>query len=159
ASVCLLQYFLHAYRLAGSRKQTEQFREELAGLEDELTTVQKDRTITRLENHILREFVAETECDKALGLVLRRFVTNPKDGFSAFLQYREPAFKVKQSRGLSDASADAMKVDLPLLDRLHEGKAIALEGNALAESQILASLSSVDRQKARQLFLLGVTSG
>lgn len=159
ASICLFQYLLHAYRLSISREQSDKYRREMEGLEDELTSVQKDRTLTRLENHILREFVTETECDKALGLVLRRFVADAKGGFSAYVQLASGTPSVEQSRGLSEESIRGIRLDAGLIDHLRGGKGIVLEGNALLGSPLYGSLSTSDRQKARQVFLFGVGDG
>ena len=54
ALVCMLQYVLHLYRMAHIKEQSENMRQELRGLEGELNSAHKDRTLTHLENHILR---------------------------------------------------------------------------------------------------------
>lgn len=156
AVICLFQYVVHLHRLSKERKQTAQFRAEINGMESALTQVQKDRTVTRYENQILREFVSQTECDKAMSLLLRRFVPNPEEGFAAFLQLENNAVVVAQSRGLTTLSCERMQIDPKLLSRLQETESVVLEGNALADSLIWSKISAKDRQKVHQIFLLPV---
>src|SRR5204863_4803276 len=86
AVICLLQYCSHLYRLARQRKEAELRRQEMAGMESALNIMHKDRALARYENQILREFVSQTECDKAMMLLLRRYVPNTDEGLGAFLQ-------------------------------------------------------------------------
>ena len=50
-----------------------------------MRTVSRDRTLTSLENQILRDFARELDLDRVLDQLLRRFVTEIKDGFAAYV--------------------------------------------------------------------------
>jgi len=110
ALVCVLQYILHLYRLSNIKEESDRIRSEMRGLEGELHVVQKDRMLTHLENHILREFVSQTEPDRALDLLLRRFVPSKYDGFGIFLIYESGVPHVLHQRGLSASSLDSLEI-------------------------------------------------
>lgn len=156
AVICLLQYAAHLYRLARERRAAEQRQQELVGMENALNLMQKDRTLARYENQILREFVSQTECDKAMGLLLRRFVPDTDNGFGAFLQLCEGQVLIDQSRGLSQPSCDRLNIDPALVERLRQQPTVVLEGAALQHSALYARLAKEDRGKVRQLYLLAL---
>lgn len=154
--ICFLQYFAYLYRMTQSRKETDRYRHEVAGLETTLVSVQKDRTLTKYENQILREFVSQTECDKALGLLLRRFVPNTDQGFVALIQFQSEGAAITHSRGLSCASCTRLTIDEPLQEQLAQQKSVVLEGAALQRTGLWASLVGKDRAKVREFFLFAV---
>ena len=154
--ICLLQYFAYLHRVSVSRREAARFRDEMTGMEATLATVQKDRTLTRYENQILREFVSQTECDKALGLLLRRFIPNTDHGFAAFIQYQADGVAVSHSRGLSEGACARLQIDEPLQERLTHCNSIVLETADLQRSAVWASLGTKERAKVTQLYLLGV---
>jgi diguanylate cyclase (GGDEF)-like protein len=157
-SICALQYFLyllHTSRLSQAIEQSAAYRQRVQGLEVELNSTQKENALSRLENTILREFVSETECSRALGLLLRRFVPDTSDGFAAYMRL-SPRVQVSQSRGLSDASCQSIELDGEILAELQACQTVALSGHPLMQTRVLASLAPADRRKVRQLFLIGV---
>jgi diguanylate cyclase (GGDEF)-like protein len=156
ALICLLQYVLYVYRLTQERKRNQEYRSEMDGLEVELEGVQKDRTLSRLENHILREFVSETELSKALELLLLRYTPNRDDGLGAFVEIQDHNQVVVHSRGLADESLSKLQVDSALLDMLSVERLLMLEGSQLKESRILDGLSLIDRGKVQRLFLVAI---
>jgi len=87
--ICVLQYMLHIYQLSAASLETEWCLREVEDLKGDLRHVQKDNTLSRLENSILREFVSQTEIEKALDFLIRRFVPAPEDGFGAYLLREE----------------------------------------------------------------------
>lgn len=157
ALVCLLQYLAHMYRLRQSRCQEQHYQNELHGLEEALNQIHKDRALTRIENQILRDFVGQTECEKAMGLLLRRFIPNPDEGFAAFLRFDDRGvLGIVKSRGLSTASIDRLTIDQALLARLKRHETVILEDLALRDTQLLSRLTQQDRAKVRQMYLLSV---
>lgn len=159
AVICALQYFAHLYRLSQTREEARRFRDEVSDLSDTLNTVQRDRNLTRYENQILREFMCQTECDKAVGLLLRRFIPNTDQGFAAFLQYSDQGLQIAHSRGLSQPSCARLQIDATFQAELKKERSIVLEGAALQRSALWASLFSKDRPKVRQFYLLSVGDG
>jgi len=156
ALVCLLQYVLYVYRLTLERKRNQEYRSEMDGLEVELEGVQKDRTLSRLENHILREFVSETDLPKALELLLLRYTPNRDEGFGVFVEIEDHKQVVVHSRGLADESLSKLQVDSALLEMLAVQRLLMLEGSKLQESGILEDLSLIDRGKVQRLFLVAI---
>ena len=159
AMVCLLQYLVHLYLMSRTRRQYAHYRDERDGLKGDLVTVQKDRMIAVLENTILREFVAQTEFDRSLDVLLRRYVPNPNEAFAAFLQRESGEYVLLRGRGMSDETCRSVQLDAALVRRVLHDRTVALEGAELAASSIASSLSNDDRGKARQLYLVAVGEG
>lgn len=160
ALVCLVQYGFHVHRQSQMRRDSDRLRREREGLEGELKVVEKDRMVSRLENHILREFVAETEIDKALGLLLHHFVPSSDQGFAAFVKSSDDAQHpdiVTRSRGLSTTSQNSLRIDRWLRERVIKEGLVVLHGNEWRESEICKHLSRTDRDKASRLFVASVT--
>src|SRR3990172_6669305 len=118
ALICVLQYAAYVHRRAKLRRQNELLRSQMDGLETELVDVQKDRSLARLENQILREFVSETEVNRALGLLLKRFVPNTSEGFGALVRLGTSSMLVEQYRGLEAESQAELRIDAAVLNRL-----------------------------------------
>ena len=158
ALICLLQYAHYLHRMSNARKQSEQYRREAQELKMNLRVAQQDQLLTRLENELLREFVSQRNIQKALDVLLRRFLPDPNAGFCLFIQLRAWAAVIKQTRGLSAQSRRNFRIDDELLKRLESDRVIALdvEDATLFQSRLFASLSPVDRQKFRKLFLIAV---
>lgn len=158
ATICLLQYLSHLRRISHVRRENSRLHNELEGLETELTDVQKDRTLAQLENNILREFVAQTEVEKSLELILRRYILNPREGFAAFIQCDGDACRVTRSRGLSEESLTSVTFEQSLWPRLNRERLIVLRDAELHQSR-LSDLSPEDRRKARILYVVAVGDG
>ncbi len=156
ALVCLLQYVVYLYRMGQAKRQYGQFRDELEGLESELTNVQKDRAVAVLENSILRDFVSQTELDKSLDLLLRRYVPNPREGFAVFLQRDGERFTVLRSRGLSEESELRLSADDSVCRKAAKERLHVVDGAALTDSGLVSLLSNEDRGKARQVYLVAI---
>lgn len=159
AVVCLVQYAYASFRQRQYRDQVAHLRNEADALESELKTLNRDQSVTKFENQILREILSQTEFTKALDHLLRRFVPNPADSFAIFLQLDQEPDWPRQSRGLSEESCRNLQLDETLIDALRTEKALALENLALQRSRLFASLSPAERKKIRQLFLVGVGEG
>lgn len=165
AMICLLQYLAHVHRInrvrremAGVKAEHELVRYELAGVADELQDMKRDRTVTRFEAQVLREFVAQEDGDKALRMFLRRFVPNPAEGFAAFLRHEDGRLCVAQSHGLLDDGTATMAIDKRLLPRLLRGEAISLNQHEVRFSGMWESFSPGDRRKIQRLHLVGTGS-
>lgn len=129
ALVCLLQYMLYVFRLTEMKKQRQQDRELMEGLEGNLQEAERDRTLSRLENSILREFVSETDLDRALEMLLRRFLPDAAADCGAFLQILEDGTQqLLRSRGLTHDEANRLQLDDDLLERLQREHVVALSG-------------------------------
>lgn len=165
ATICLLQYCAHVHRvnrirleIADTRLHHDDVRRELKGVANELSDVKCDRTITRFEVQVLREFVAQQDCDKAVRVFMRRFVPNPDEGFAAFLQHKEGRLVIAQSHGLLARPDATVAIESDLLSRLAQGEAITLTRHAARHSRMWESLSPPDRKKIQQLHLFGIRS-
>lgn len=159
AIVCLLQYFYTMSRHRRYQQDLERFRREAEQRESELRVLNRDQSVTRLENQILREILGQAEFSKALDHLLRRLVPDPTEGFAAFLELGPDQDRPRQSRGLSDESCRNLRLDDSLVELLRLEKTVALENLVLQRSRLFAGLSPGDRKKVRQLFLVGVGEG
>lgn len=157
ALVCLIQYVLHYHQSLQARRDRELYEHEMQGLAGELEDVHRERLLTNLENHLLREFVSQTEIAKAVDLLLRSYAPNPDRDFTALIRYRDEAAMVYRSRGLSDESQESMKFQAgPFRDMLPPGKVVCVERPQLAKNAVFRVLATIDQNKAQRLFLMTI---
>ncbi len=170
--ICLLQYVGYLWGFNHSRRQERRFQEELEGLECELSLAQKDRSLARYENVILREFLTQEDSERALGLVLRRFIVNPESGFAAFYirsetreggTHRDPAnqsgtgdLALVTSRGLSQKSLAQLQIDPALRNLAYVQGYVRLETAAIQKTDFWNRLAPGDRMKVRTLFFIAL---
>lgn len=156
ALVVLLQY-VHALTVRRRTVQTAgQFRRDVEGLSLEVLQLSRDRGLQKLENQILREVMALSDCQKAMGHLLRRFVVNPEDAFGCFMPLDPATDMPYQSRGLSTDSLKNLSLDAATLQQLREHGAIVWETPTTNSCPLYVQLCHNDRRKARQMFLVGV---
>ncbi len=156
AAICGFQYLVHIHRRGVLEREQARLQSEMATLEGELGEVQRDRTLTRLENQILHEFVSETELNRVLGLLLKRFVPNPNEGFGSLVTFGSRSILVEQSRGLSDESRGKLRIDAALQQRVADARAVVLESSEIAQSGVLREIAHKDRGKVDRLFLVAI---
>lgn len=159
ATVCLLQYLYSMARHKKYQLEMDRFRRETEDLESELKVLNRDQTVARLENQILREILGQTEFSKALDHLLRRLVPIATDGFAAFVELGQEQNGPRQSRGLTEDSCRNLRLDDSLIESLKLQKTVALENLVLQRSRLFACLSPADRRKVRQIFVVGVGEG
>ncbi len=163
--ICLLQYFVHVHRmtLAGqlleaARAQKDLITTELDQIASEMTELKRDRTASRFESQVLRDFVSQSDGDKAMRAFLRRFVPNPDEGFAAFLRHEQGRLAISQGFGLFDSASTILDLEGSMLSRLIAGEALSLNRQDVRDSRIWDSLSPRDRNKFEQLHLFGMGS-
>ena len=163
--ICLLQYVVHVHRMAlagrllqATREQKDLISVELDHIANELAELKRDRTASRFESNVLRDFVAQSDCDKAMRAFLKRFVPNPDEGFAAFLRHDQGRLAISQSHGLFDSAACVLDLESGLLSRLVRGDTLSLTRQEVRDSRIWDSLSPRDRNKLEQLHLFGIGS-
>jgi diguanylate cyclase (GGDEF)-like protein len=164
ALICLLQYLAHVHRLnrvrreiADVRTEHDELRRELHGVSNELTEARRERTISRFEAQVLREFVLEQDCDKAVRVFVRRFVPDPENGFAAFFSRREDGrMTASHSHGMQVRFADNLDLESDLLSRLPPGGMLTLSREETRRSRMWQSLSPPDRSKIKELHLFGI---
>jgi len=159
AAVCALQYIYSMSRHRNHRDEMDRFRRQTEGLETELKSLNRDQTVTRLENQILREILGQTEFVKALDHLLRRLVPNAAEGFAAFVEIDPQQGGPRQARGLTEESCRNLILDDSVVEALRLQKTVALENLGLQRSRLFACLSPADRKKAKQVFVVGVGEG
>jgi diguanylate cyclase (GGDEF)-like protein len=159
AAICLLQYVAHIYGLSASHRDRKHFRQQIDGLESQLSTMQRERQLGRFENQMLREFVSQADSQRAISLVLRRLVPNADEGFACFMRCEADALFTDQTRGLTRESQPDRMIDAELLRRSRAEKVLQLDLAAVRKSSVWEALSGFDRAKVRQLFLMAVENG
>ncbi|MDA0833668.1 MAG: GGDEF domain-containing protein [Planctomycetota bacterium] len=156
AGVCFIHYCWHVLRLQRFRREKQLVEMELNSLASEFNEVQSDRTLVRLENHILREIISLGESDHAITVLLRRFITNPNDAFGFIVEKKDANAIVKSHRGLQSEPQKDFPVENQWWHRLKLERVIALEGQSMLDSVWATSLSVADRRRARELFLIAI---
>lgn len=158
AVICLLQYVLHMHRMNLARRERDQCHRDMSGVTIELNAARRDRSLTTHENQVLREFLSESDCGKAVKGLLRRFAPNFDEGCAACLRSRPSGWTIEHSVGLSSTSAEGVEVDPVFHSRLLRGEPVVLTGELLRSSRLWGSLPHSARVKIRELYLFGVGS-
>ncbi|MBW3540236.1 MAG: GGDEF domain-containing protein [Planctomycetes bacterium] len=156
AAVCLVQYLLTVRRGMVLRREREQHVRNVMGLEEQLAEAERDRSLTRIENSILKEFVSQTDLDTAIGVLLRRFVPDEDGGLGAFLQSNGGRLELRAARGLSAKSRESFTVAADDCSRALRERVVVCERKALEGNLTWQSLSGEDRPKVLTLFLMAV---
>jgi diguanylate cyclase (GGDEF)-like protein len=156
AFVCLLQYAVYSLKMTAVRKENEQYQRNISEVEEELNDVQSDRAITLIENHILREFVSQSEFDQAIELLLKRYVPSLRDGFGLYLNLVDGQFILRESRGITKNSQGIYEIDDRVLKQLRNENILILRGEKLRESKIYTCLHEQDKPRVQKLCLMAV---
>ncbi len=152
AAICMLQYVAHVYGLSASRRDKKHFRQQIDGLESQLSTMQRERQLGRFENQMLREFVSQADSQRAISLVLRRLVPNADDGFACFLRCDAERLFTDQARGLTRESQPDRMIDADLLRRIRAEKVLQLDLPAVRKSPVWEALSGFDGRRCGNCF-------
>ena len=156
ACVCLLQYAVYSLKMSAVRKENEEFQRNISAVEEELNDVQSDRAMTLIENHILREFVTQSEFDQTIELLLKRYVPSLREGFGIYLNQVDGEFKLRESRGITKNKKAVYEFDEELLHQLCSENVLILRGKKLRESRIYSCLHEQDRARVQRLCLMAV---
>ncbi len=158
AAICLIQYLYHVYCQVMARRRHRKDVEEIEGLVEELRVTDKDRMVTRLENHIIREFIAQIDIKKAIGVLLRNFVPNAANGFGVFVRIEGDRQTVLASRGLSEHSVKGFTVSEKFCRQVAIRNVIQLGAKQIEGSGILHHLTRLENEKVKTLYLSGLVS-
>jgi len=154
--ICALQYLYHLYRSHRATELKEQLCRQIDHARTDLRTVSRDRTLTSLENQILREFTGELDLDRTLDQLIRRLVDEMKDGFAAYVPRGALQGDVTLSRGLSEQSRTSLIIDAPFLERVRKEGVTVLPKVEIYGSRLYENLSAGDRSRFERLFLTGI---
>lgn len=154
AIVCLLQYSYSLYRITRIRKLAAKFQQEVNHLSVEMLQLERERMVHRLENQILREVLIQTECRKALQVLLKRFVPNPDDAFAAFILFDAINDPIVHARGLHGDSIEALVIPDQVREQLRQHDVVLWEVPTPATCPIVDALHASDRRKVRYLAVL-----
>ncbi len=165
ASICLLQYLAHVHRvnrirreIDDARKLHDEVRRELHGVSSELSDARRERTINRFEAQVLREFVSQVDCDKAVQGFLRRILPSPNEGFAAFLRQDNGRMPVYQTYGMQGGPAANLDFESEILARTARDGALVLSRQEARGSRVWDSLAPFDRNRVQQLYVFRVGS-
>jgi len=153
--ICALQYMFYLYSTNRSRELKDRLCRQIDDVQKDLRSVSRDRTLTSLENQILREFTGELDLDRTLEQLIIRLVDGG-DGFAAYVPLALADNSIRHSRGLSEQSRTALVVDGELLKRVASEGVAAFRRSDLAGTRLCESLSPADRQRFDRLFIAGI---
>ena len=156
ALVVLLQYFHSLSQRSNTQVTSRKFKKDVEGLSQELLQLSRERGLQRLENQILREVLTYSDCQKAIGHLLRRFIVNPDDSFGLFMPLDPASEMPHQSRGLSEESIANLKLEHAVIQQLREHGAVVWETPTIANCPLYCMLAPADRRKARRLYVIGI---
>jgi hypothetical protein len=118
ALVCLLQYVYSLLRISRVRSLASRYQEQVDTLSLEMLQLDRERMVHRLENQILRDVLTQSDCRKAIAILLKRFVPNSDDGFAAFVMSDIGTDPSVYARGLTTESVDALVLPDEIRDQL-----------------------------------------
>ena len=147
AIVCLMQYSYSLYRLSRVKKIAAQFQEQVDHLSVEMLQLERERMTHRLENQILRDVLTQTECRKAVNVLLKRFVPNPDDGFAAFVLFDSVSDPIIQSRGLHEESLETLVIPEDVRDQLRLHGAVLWEMPTPGNCPLIVTMHAHDRRR------------
>jgi len=156
AFICLLQYIIYTLKMSAVRKESEQIQRNIYEVEEELNDVQSDRAITLIENHILREFVSQSEFDQAIELLLKRYVPSIREGFGIYFNLVDRQLILRESRGITNDVQNAYEIDQRILKELQKENILILRGQKLHDSKIYDSIHEQDKARVQKLCLMAV---
>ncbi|WP_298864093.1 sensor domain-containing diguanylate cyclase [uncultured Gimesia sp.] len=156
AFICLLQYIVYTLKMSAVRKESEQIQRNIHEVEEELNDVQSDRAITLIENHILREFVSQSEFDQAIELLLKRYVPSLRDGFGIYFNLVDRQLILRESRGITNDVQNAFEIDQRILKELQKENILILRGQKLHDSKIYDCIHEQDKSRVQKLCLMAV---
>ena len=123
---------------------------------DEFDALRREHKLARLENHLLREFVAQPSLEHAINVLLRRFIPKPERGFAALVERSPSGTICEYSRGLSDESVTSLRLSEAEYAVVHQARSLTIEGRSIDDSSLVAGLIPRDRNKIQKLHLIAV---
>ena len=143
--ICLLQYTLHLYYRYRTNNRELQLRSNLNHLEGEMSQLQRERYLAKIENSILRDIFANTATGRAVELLLKKFVPHANQGFVVFFCRQETRLEVFLQRGLTVPTAGQIRLDPDWVNRVIEQRVVQISAAELAESRVLELLAPRER--------------
>jgi diguanylate cyclase (GGDEF)-like protein len=153
--ICAIQYGYHLYGKRRAGQVNERLCRQIDTMQQDLHNVNRDWTLTVLENQLLREFTGDLDLDRTLEHLVRRLASEKEGAFAAYVALDEAAGNVTHVRGLSDRSRLSLKIEPSLLERVAREGLVTLSGPELVDSDLFQSLSAEDRTRS-ELFLGGI---
>jgi diguanylate cyclase (GGDEF)-like protein len=154
--ICALQYLYQLLRGHRATEMRERLCRQIDDARTDLRTVSRDRTLTSLENQILRDFAGELDLDRTLDQLIRRLVGETKDGFAAYVPVGAMQGDVTLARGLSEQSRENLVIDSAYLDRVRKEGVTVLSKVEIYGSRLYETLTAGDRSRLERLFLAGI---
>lgn len=154
--ICLMQYLLHADRMERLRKKMAGDARKLLGLQNEVSSLQKDRAQIRFEHQIFEEFIVQPNFDEAMKLLLKRFIPRPEKGFGAWLEKRDDVFIWSHFRGLSSHELMSIPLAQDWSRDLDHREFHILDESDARHSFLYNYIPAADRRRLKQLFIFPV---
>jgi diguanylate cyclase (GGDEF)-like protein len=154
--ICALQYLYQLLRAHRATEMRERLYRQIDDARNDLRSVSRDRTLTSLENQILRDFTGELDLDRTLDQLIRRLVGETKDGFAAYVPVGAMQGDVTLARGLSEQSRENLVIDSAYLDRVRKEGVAVLSKVEIYGSRLYENLAAGDRSRFERLFLAGI---
>jgi diguanylate cyclase (GGDEF)-like protein len=154
--ICATQYMFHLYSSHRSGELKERLFRQIDDVQKDLRTVSRDRTLTSLENQILREFTGELDLDRTIEQLIGRLVCDGSNDFAAYVPLALADKSIRHARGLSEQSRGGLVIDSELLKRVASESVAAFRRSDLQGTRLIESLSIADRMRFDRVFLAGI---
>ncbi len=156
AFICLMQYILYVYTRKREDEQQKSYLNEMEILEDEVSALQHERYLARVENAMLRDIFSNIEQGQAIDLLLKNFVPRISQGFAIFFCSQDNRLSVYASRGLEKIDEAKLRLDADWLKKLASDEIVRIAGKELSCSEFLKELGINVRKKLSELYLIPV---
>lgn len=163
ALVCLLQYMFYLFRLTEVKSQRKQDLLLLEDLESDLQSAERDRTLSQLENSILRDVVSESDLGRALEMLLCRYIPDADSGSAAFIQMLQNGEQqVLHCRGVDEEETASLLIGPELLQRLATEPVVIVQQDELRQTPLARMLDhdespgNPSENGRRELLLFGI---
>ncbi len=140
-------------------KRSESRRQRASVVRQQARDAQTRERQEKLRDRIAAELSAQRDFDKALRLLFRHLVFEPKRGFAAFIESTGRDDLEMRCRGLSHESRASLIVNEELRAALRSRPVVILEGAQLRRATIYRELAPADRRKVLRLHFFRLGTG
>ncbi|MCA8986085.1 MAG: GGDEF domain-containing protein [Planctomycetaceae bacterium] len=157
--VCVAQYVLYLYSRHQQVRQEEELRNLLKQAELNLETERRDHRMSRSETQALTNIFSERDSNRTVDMLLKTLVPQSTSGFALFWSYDQNDLYLYTQRGLSKSTCDQIVLDEEWIDRAILDGFHMVSDAELFQSRFVTTLSTHEREKIRELYMLSVRDG
>ncbi len=143
-------HLIYQRSLRCQRRRIDELSDHNQSLQSTTEQAIHDERVARLENSLLRDFLAKPDAKSALGEMLRRYSIKTDD-FAAYVEVSPDEATVIDSSGLRPKSRAGFYVSRDLCTLISAKRVLTLEGAELFNSPLMSGLTRDDRRKVSSI--------